>query len=219
MTKSNCTVIKEEEAFDPDTNDSIDITMTDNVNTDKAMPEFPVELLDSKLEIIIYNNLRSNDCKLTVDQQTRIFNILKTVKIADELSDDFNDGINNKKPIYVIIPRIVKKLYSIFMMNADVVVTTDDLFDYIRFILFCIINSPLIPIGEFGKDILEDLVDMSIDLLVIQIPVITEEIYEEFERCKSFKCFNRYFGCLFKQKKTKITNRLSNTMINKDLSK
>jgi hypothetical protein len=34
------------------------------------------------------------------------------------------------------------------------------------------VDSPLVPVGEFGKDILEEIIDHSIDLLKIQIPVI-----------------------------------------------
>jgi hypothetical protein len=163
----------------------------------------------NSLEKIIYNNLRSSSCSLSIDQQTRIYKLLKTANIVSEINKDFEDGIYNNKPIYVTIPKLVSKLYSIFILNSDTVITTDDLFDYIKFILICVVDSPFVPIGEFGKDILEEIIEHSIDLLKIQIPVIQEEI----ERCKSTKCFKRYFCCFVKVNKTKATNRLSKTLV------
>lgn len=163
----------------------------------------------NSLDKIIYDNLQSSSCSLSVDQQTRIYKLLKTANIVSEINKDFEDGIYNNKPIYVTIPKLVSKLYSIFILNSDTVITTDDLFDYIKFILVCVVDSPLVPIGEFGKDILEEIIEHSIDLLKIQIPVIQEEI----EKCKSMNCFKRYFCCFVKVNKTKPTNRLSKTLI------
>jgi hypothetical protein len=54
------------------------------------------------------------------------------------------------------------------------------------------VDSPLVPVGEFGKDILEEIIDHSIDLLKIQIPVIQEEFFEEVERCKSICVLNGF---------------------------
>jgi Ca2+-binding EF-hand superfamily protein len=165
---------------------------------------------EESLESIINNNLKSSDCCLSLNQQTHVYKLIKTAGIISSVNKDFEDGMRNKKPVYVTIPKIVRKLYNIFILNADGVITTEDLFDYIKFILICIVDSPLVPVGEFGKDILEEIIDHSIDLLKIQIPVIQEEFFEEVERCKSTMCFKRFFCCFVKKvKKTKSTNRLS----------
>jgi energy-converting hydrogenase Eha subunit H len=65
----------------------------------------------------------------------------KTAGIISSVNKDFEDGMRNKKPVYVTIPKIVRKLYNIFILNADGVITTEDLFDYIKFILICIVDS------------------------------------------------------------------------------
>jgi hypothetical protein len=95
----------------------------------------------------------------------------KTAGIISSVNKDFEDGMRNKKPVYVTIPKIVRKLYNIFILNADGVITTEDLFDYIKFILI-VSWTPAGSCHEFGKDILEEIIDHSIDLLKIQIPVI-----------------------------------------------
>lgn len=168
---------------------------------------------NNSLDRIIYNKLKSNDCILSIDQQTNIYKIIKNANLVIEINKEFEDGLNNKKTTYIIIPKLVYKLYSIFKSNTEVVIAPNDMYDYIKFILICIVDSPLVSIGEFGKDIIEDVINHSIDLLKIQIPDIQEEIYEEIERCQFITRFKRMFCCFTKVKTNKSTIRLSNPVV------
>lgn len=129
-------------------------------------------ILSPKLGALLLENLTSPEYKLTVDQQTSIQSFIQTFPtIFDKISKNIEEITKDGKIDLHDIPTIVQLLADTYRLYSvtDGLLQGDISIDFIQYTLNVIIDSKIVTIPEFEKQIIETVVNSCLTLLRMNI--------------------------------------------------
>ena len=121
-----------------------------------------------KLGPLLLENLTSPDYKLTVEQQTSIQSFIQTFpNVIDRISKDIDDIANDGKIDLHDIPTIIQLLADTYRLHS--VLQGDTLIVFIQYTINVIIDSKIVVIPDFEKQVMETVVNVCLTLLRMNI--------------------------------------------------
>jgi hypothetical protein len=103
-------------------------------------------------------------------------------KTIDDILEDGQVNIHD-------IPKMVLLISQIYKQNViPQLVKTIDMFKIVRFTLDALFDSGILPISSFETQVIQRVVDSSLDLLALELPKVEEEVVSCCHMCCWWSC-------------------------------
>jgi hypothetical protein len=125
-----------------------------------------------KLGPLLLENLTSPDYKLTVEQQTSIQSFIQTFpNVIDRIAKDIDEIASDGKIDLHDIPAIIQLLADTYRLYSvtDGLLQGDISIVFIHYTINVIIDSKFVAIPDFGKQVIETVVNSCLTLLRMNI--------------------------------------------------